>query len=50
MDPIVTAGAPGLRGGAIGDCRTDSFSVSGSQFTPPVICGVNSGQHGKHFY
>jgi len=45
FDPINTSGAPGLRGGAVGDCRTDSFSVSGTQFTPPVICGTNAGQH-----
>ena len=36
------------QGGAIGDCLTDSFSVtnpggSGS----PIICGENSGKHSK---
>lgn len=36
---------PGLHGGAIGDCATDSFSVSGSHFGSPAICGTNAGQH-----
>ena len=40
----------GLHGGAIGDCATDSFSVSGSHFGSPAICGTNAGQHSKlHF-
>jgi hypothetical protein len=37
----------GLHGGAIGDCATDSFSVSGSHFGSPAICGTNAGQHSK---
>ena len=41
----------GLHGGAIGDCATDSFSVSGSHFGSPAICGTNAGQHSKsHFF
>ena len=41
----------GLHGGAIGDCATDSFSVSGSHFGSPAICGTNAGQHCKlHFF
>ena len=37
----------GLRGGAIGDCVSDTFSVAGSQFGSPSICGTNTGQHRK---
>ena len=40
----------GLHGGAIGDCATDSFSVSGSHFGSPAICGTNAGQHSKLFF
>lgn len=33
-------------GGAIGDCTTDSFSITSSgNFAPPIICGFNTGQH-----
>ena len=33
-------------GGAIGDCSTDSFSVSTKGYTgTPHICGINTGQH-----
>jgi len=38
-------GNQGLRGGAIGDCISDTFSVAGSQFGSPSICGTNTGQH-----
>jgi len=38
-------GNQGLRGGAIGDCISDTFSVAGSQFGSPAICGTNTGQH-----
>jgi len=38
-------GTQGLRGGAIGDCVSDTFSVAGSQFGSPAICGTNTGQH-----
>ena len=35
-----------LYGGAIGDCTTDSFSISTKGYTgTPVICGINTGQH-----
>jgi len=42
-----TAAAPvGVTGGAIGDCVTDSFSISGKGTAgSPVICGINTGQH-----
>ena len=40
-------GTQGLRGGAIGDCISDTFSVGGSQFGSPAICGTNTGQHRK---
>jgi len=32
-------------GDSIGDCLTDTFSISSSQGGTPVICGVNTGQH-----
>jgi len=35
----------GLHGGAIGDCVTDTFQISGSQYSSPQICGINTGQH-----
>jgi len=38
-------GSQGLRGGSIGDCVSDTFSVAGSQFGSPAICGTNTGQH-----
>jgi len=38
-------GTLGLRGGSIGDCVSDTFSVAGSQFGSPAICGTNTGQH-----
>lgn len=31
--------------GAVGQCRTDTFSATGTQGGSPVICGVNTGQH-----
>ena len=34
-------------GSAVGDCLTDTFVVSGSGTSSPVICGTNSGQHSK---
>jgi len=37
--------AQGNTGGAIGDCLTDTFSVSGVGVGSPVICGVNTGYH-----
>ena len=34
--------------GAIGDCVTDTFTVtSPGSVAPPLICGFNSGQHCK---
>eukprot|EP00094_Tigriopus_californicus_P010821 TCALIF_10438-PA protein Name:"Protein of unknown function" AED:0.11 eAED:0.11 QI:0/0.72/0.83/0.91/0.63/0.75/12/47/345 len=36
-------------GGAIGDCTTDTFSITSPRnFAPPVICGFNTGQHTTH--
>ena len=30
-------------------CQTDTFSITGNPGgNPPVICGTNSGYHGKH--
>ena len=39
-----------FRGSAIGDCATDSFSVSagGSGRSSPIICGINNDQHGEY--
>ncbi|TRY80950.1 hypothetical protein TCAL_09568 [Tigriopus californicus] len=32
--------------GAIGDCTRDTFSITAPEnFSPPVICGYNTGQH-----
>eukprot|EP00094_Tigriopus_californicus_P013764 TCALIF_13320-PA protein Name:"Protein of unknown function" AED:0.88 eAED:0.88 QI:0/0/0/0.5/0/0.5/2/0/65 len=34
------------KGGAIGDCTTDTFSVTAPEsVSSPVICGFNTGQH-----
>lgn len=43
--PNVQPGKQGLRGGAIGDCVTDTFTISGVQYSSPQICGINTGQH-----
>lgn len=33
-------------GGAIGDCQTDTFSITGTKNSgTPIICGENTGQH-----
>lgn len=37
--------AANFAGDAIGDCRTDTFSISSAQGGTPTICGVNTGQH-----
>jgi len=34
-----------LTGGAIGQCAMDTFQVTGSGGSSPVICGSNDGQH-----
>jgi hypothetical protein len=34
-------------GTGMGDCLIDTFVVSGSGGSSPVICGTNSGQHSK---
>merc|ERR1712038_1255162 len=39
------ASATNFAGDAIGDCRTDTFSISSAQGGTPTICGVNTGQH-----
>ncbi|XP_059099771.1 uncharacterized protein LOC131893679 isoform X2 [Tigriopus californicus] len=42
----VTVSAATELGGVIGDCTTDTFSItSPGNFAPPVICGFNTGQH-----
>eukprot|EP00094_Tigriopus_californicus_P011509 TCALIF_11114-PA protein Name:"Protein of unknown function" AED:0.09 eAED:0.09 QI:83/1/0.6/1/0.5/0.6/5/0/159 len=42
-DPI-----PEGKGGSIGDCNVDSFSVTAPGYkSSPVVCGFNSGQHSK---
>ena len=45
----VTGNAANLigTGSSMGDCLIDTFSVSGSGTSSPVICGTNSGQHSK---
>jgi len=40
-----TGGTTDFAGDAIGDCRTDTFSISSAQGGTPTICGVNTGQH-----
>eukprot|EP00094_Tigriopus_californicus_P010201 TCALIF_09840-PA protein Name:"Protein of unknown function" AED:0.28 eAED:0.28 QI:215/0.2/0.83/1/0.8/0.83/6/0/129 len=41
-----TQGECEARGGAIGDCATDIFTITApGNFAPPVICGFNTGQH-----
>ncbi|XP_059097607.1 uncharacterized protein LOC131891928 [Tigriopus californicus] len=43
-DPAMTAAT--TEGGAIGDCTTDTFTITApGNFAPPLICGFNSGQH-----
>jgi len=46
---VATGGAPtaaaSLNGPALGDCATDSFSISGANGGSPVICGTNTGYH-----
>ena len=38
------------RGSAVGDCVTDSFSVTsgGGGRSSPIICGINTNQHGEY--
>lgn len=31
-----------------GQCNKDAFLVTGSAYSPPVICGKNTGQHSMH--
>lgn len=48
VEGTTTAAAAGAvsNGGAIGDCLTDTFSISSQGARgSPVICGVNTGQH-----
>ena len=37
-------------GSAVGDCVTDSFSVTsgGGGRSSPIICGINNDQHGEY--
>ena len=46
----VTQGAASeINGGAIGDCATDSFTLtSPGNVGSPVICGFNTGQHSEY--
>lgn len=37
--------ANSVTGGAIGDCTTDTFSITSPQGGTPVICGTNANQH-----
>ena len=51
-DPVLgtaaSSGAKTTNGGAIGDCKTDQFSIDGVNGRgSPVICGTNTGQHSK---
>lgn len=40
------AAAPQNNGGAVGDCLTDTFSItSPGNIGSPLICGFNTGQH-----
>jgi len=44
--PVTTALDGGhLLGGALGDCVSDTFTVTGHSKGSPVICGSNAGQH-----
>ena len=37
--------------GALGDCATDTFSISSTIGTgSPIICGTNTGYHSKYIY
>lgn len=40
-----TAAANSVTGEALGDCNTDTFSITGSNGGSPVICGENGNQH-----
>lgn len=42
--------AAGSAACSVGQCNTDTFSVTGPSITPPVICGENSGEHSKIGY
>jgi hypothetical protein len=44
----VTNKAPGVAFNQVTLCQTDTFSITGVPGgVPPVICGTNSGYHGK---
>merc|ERR1739838_454794 len=47
FDPDTTGTATSslLAGGAYGQCTMDTFQVTGSGGSSPVICGSNDGQH-----
>ena len=43
--------SPGVAFTAATQCQTDTFSITGSPGgNPPVICGTNSGYHGKNLF
>eukprot|EP00094_Tigriopus_californicus_P013846 TCALIF_13401-PA protein Name:"Protein of unknown function" AED:0.25 eAED:0.31 QI:35/0.62/0.66/0.88/0.5/0.55/9/0/261 len=49
LGTVVGAAAATNNGGAIGDCTTDSFSItSPGNMGSPVICGTNTDQHMTH--
>ena len=54
VDPVTadaaTAEGSQTFGSSLGDCATDTFSVSagGSGRSSPIICGANTGQHGEY--
>lgn len=44
-DGTVAAASIATEGGAIGHCTMDTFQLTGSGGSSPVICGSNDGQH-----
>ena len=43
-------GAAATLNNAVGHCVRDTFVVTSTGKATPVICGVNSGQHGKYAF
>ena len=39
--------AAGSAACAVGQCNTDTFTVTSPSANTPVICGTNSGEHSK---
>ena len=42
------ANTAGVASGYVGQCLTDTFSVTNGGSSAPTICGTNSGEHSKH--